>query len=50
MKWLEISKNCSCRKGEGCVNGLKCSKRNCFLLKGGKVKINFLSQNMPLEQ
>jgi hypothetical protein len=34
MKWLEISKNCPCRKGEYCANGLKCSKKTCFLLKG----------------
>jgi len=38
MKWLEISKNCPCRKGEYCVNGLKCSKKNCFLLKGRKAE------------
>lgn len=38
MKWLEISKNCPCRKGEDCVNGLKCTKRNCFLLKGSKAE------------
>jgi hypothetical protein len=34
MNWLEISKDCPCRKGEYCVNGLKCSKQTCFLLKG----------------
>jgi len=33
MKWIETSKNCPCRKGDGCVNGLKCSKKNCFLVK-----------------
>ena len=37
MKWLEINKNCPCRKGEDCVNGLKCSKKNCFLLRVDKV-------------
>jgi hypothetical protein len=36
MKWLEISKDCPCRKGESCVNGLKCSEKTCFLLKGRK--------------
>ena len=38
MKWLEISKTCPCRKGEYCVNGLKCNKKNCFLLKGRKAE------------
>jgi hypothetical protein len=33
MKWHEISKNCPCRKGEDCVNGLECNERNCFLRK-----------------
>ena len=27
-------KNCPCSKGEFCTNGLKCTERNCFLLKG----------------
>jgi hypothetical protein len=27
-------KNCPCSKGEYCTNGLKCTDRNCFLLKG----------------
>ena len=27
-------KNCPCNKGEFCTNGLKCTERNCFLLKG----------------
>jgi hypothetical protein len=26
-------KNCHCRKGEYCTNGLKCTEQNCFLLK-----------------
>jgi len=26
-------KNCPCSKGEYCTNGLKCTERNCFLLK-----------------
>jgi hypothetical protein len=38
MKWLEISKDCPCRKGESCVNGLKCSEKTCFLLKGRKAE------------
>lgn len=38
MKWLKISKNCPCRKGEDCVNGLKCSEKNCFLLKVDKAE------------
>jgi len=38
MKWLEISKTCPCRKGKHCVNGLKCNKKNCFLLKGRKAE------------
>jgi len=38
MKWLEINKNCPCRKGEGCVNGLKCSEKNCFLLRIDKAE------------
>jgi hypothetical protein len=38
MKWLETSKDCPCRKGEYCVNGLKCSKQTCFLLKGRNVE------------
>ena len=25
--------NCPCSKGEYCTNGLKCTERNCFLLK-----------------
>ena len=29
-----IQKNCPCNKGEYCTNGLKCTERNCFLLKG----------------
>ena len=31
--WLKINKDCPCRKGESCVNGLKCSEKTCFLLK-----------------
>ena len=38
MKWLEISKYCPCRKGEDCVNGLKCCEKNCFLLKVDKAE------------
>ena len=30
-------KNCPCRKGEYCTNGLKCTERNCFLLKSSTV-------------
>ena len=38
MKWLEITKSCPCRKGEDCVNGLKCTEKNCFLLKNVKTE------------
>ena len=38
MKWHKISKDCPCRKGECCVNGLKCDKKNCFLLKGWRAE------------
>ena len=30
-------KNCPCRKGEYCTNGLKCTERNCFLIKSSTV-------------
>ena len=33
MKSFKKKKNCPCSKGEYCVNGLKCTKENCFLLK-----------------
>ena len=42
MKWLEISKDCPCCKGESCVNGLKCSEKTCFLLKGRRAEKGYI--------
>ena len=33
MKWFEISKNCPCRKGENCVNGLNAARKTAFYVK-----------------
>jgi hypothetical protein len=40
-------KNCPCSKGEYCTNGLKCTERNCFLLKGSTFVARSLA--VPIE-
>jgi hypothetical protein len=39
--------NCPCCKGEYCTNGLKCTERNCFLLKSSTVVVRLLG--IPIE-
>ena len=53
MKSFKKKKNCPCSKGEYCANGLKCTEKNCFLLKSstfvtGPLAIPIESLNPPL--
>jgi len=32
----KLRKDCECRKGDRCANGLKCELKNCFLIRREK--------------